>query len=254
MGRDSIYWMFSSSAQAVSALFAFLLAGIAVVQAMMADAQQRDDSLEEIHARLSREHYRRLIILADVAGAAIVLSLLLVFLNGSSQGPNPIAIGLVSLVDVSAILGTIWFVVWMVNPDRYRRTAKVLVAEETHKLGLPAPTQDPREFFAAFVKLEAAVRRISEARSLDWQSTGATRVGYSFRQMINTLQHNQVITPDFHRELLELSRYRNLIFHGREDRVDESLLRRTRDALAQATALEKAISLRRKPSPASRPQ
>jgi len=246
MGRENIYWMFSASAQAISALFAFLLAGFALVQAMMESAQERDDSLLEIHSRLQRDHYSRIMLLAVVAGAAIILSLLLVFFNSIGDGPSPIAILLVSLLDLAAIIGSIWFVVWIINPQKYRHAAKGLVEEEKQQMGLPPPTGDPHEFFAVFVRLETTVRRILQRKKLYVPSLGAPRMSYSFRQMIDALYRNGIIAEDLYQELQQINKYRNIIFHGHEDRVDELMLRKTKAALSQVSKLEKGLRLTRK--------
>ena len=189
MGNDNIYWLFSASAQAISALFAFLLAGFALVQAMMESAQQRDDTLQEVHTRLQRDHYRRLVLLAVITGMAIILSLVLVFVNPLIE-PQPIIVGFVALLDIVAIIGAIWFVVWIINPDRYKVAAKELIKEDKQKQGLSQPTVDPSKFFTEFVQLEKIVRDVLMKKRL-YESRDTNRMIFSFRQMIDTLHHSK---------------------------------------------------------------
>src|SRR5437899_9468096 len=80
--QQNVYWIFSSSAQSVSAFIAFLLAGYAFVHTVMEGVQQRDDSLIEVHHALRRQYYSRVRWLALVTGAAIIASLAMVYLNG----------------------------------------------------------------------------------------------------------------------------------------------------------------------------
>ncbi len=55
---DNLYWLFSSAAQSLAALVGLLVTGLALVQAMMENAEQKDDTLTEIHARLQASYYR----------------------------------------------------------------------------------------------------------------------------------------------------------------------------------------------------
>jgi len=239
MGRDNIYWLFSASAQAISALFAFLLAGFALVQAMMESAQQRDDTLQEVHTRLQRDYYRRLVLLAVVTGTAIILSLALVFVNPLVVKPLPVIVGFVALLDITAIVGAIWFVVWIINPDRYMVAAKELIKEGKQELGLAVPTADPATFFTIFVQLEKIIRSLLKRKRLYEPSVTTARMSYSFRQMIDALYQSEIISQDFYNELQQINKYRNIIFHGHENRVDESMLQRTIAALAQAKVIDK---------------
>ena len=60
MTNDNIYWLFSAAAQSISAFVAFLLTGYALVHTLMEAAREKDDTLEEIHAALSKKYHRRL--------------------------------------------------------------------------------------------------------------------------------------------------------------------------------------------------
>ena len=82
MNDENIYWLFSSSAQAIATFVAFLLAGYTLVHTMMESVQQRDDTLQEIHAALIRQYYRQIRALALITGAAVLGSLAMRYLNG----------------------------------------------------------------------------------------------------------------------------------------------------------------------------
>lgn len=242
MNKDNVYWLFSSSAQTISALFAFLLAGFALVQAMMESSQQRDDSLIEIYSQIKRNHYRRFILLAVITGLAIVLSLVVVYLNRFEVRNWIVLTTSATFVDLAAIIGAITFVIYIINPDRYERTARKLMRE----YGQDDQTADPREFFEIFVKLEIIIRKILIQRDLYETSNSSSKILYSFRQMIFVLFQNQIITTALYTDLQKISKYRNVIFHGHETTVNVSMLKQTKEVLDR---MEEILSKLNLPTP-----
>lgn len=55
-------------------------------------------------------------------------------------------------------------------------------------------------------------------------------MSYSFRQMIEALLQNEVIDRVFFNELLKISKYRNLVFHGHVDQAEKEMVERVRTA------------------------
>src|SRR5690606_24978207 len=100
-----------------------------------------------------------------------------------------------------------------------------------HEAPQGAPDQSSAsEFFDAFLHLERLVRDFLRARDLYIPSRGAARMSYSFRQMIEALRQHEIIDRSCFNELLELNRYRNLVFHGHLDQADATMVSRARDA------------------------
>lgn len=158
MNNDNLYWLFSAAAQSISAFVAFLLTGYALVHTLMEGAREKDDSLEEIHVALKKKYHSRLTLLAGVTGLAIVFSLLMVFLNRwSFQGKN-FLIGVTTVVDLLAIIGGLAFVVSIVNPARYEKTATRVLEEEKQELQLSGQRTSSWEFFEEFRRLERLIR------------------------------------------------------------------------------------------------
>src|SRR5215216_1059600 len=118
MNDENIYWLFSSSAQAIATLVAFLLAGYTLVHAMMESIQQRDDALEEIHAALIRQYYRQIRALAVLTGVAVVGSLAMLYLNGFTWPLKQVAVAVAALADIAAIGWGIAFVIHIIDPDK----------------------------------------------------------------------------------------------------------------------------------------
>lgn len=231
VSTDHIYWTFSAASQSIAAFVALLLTGYALVHALMESARDRDDTLDEVHAELRTTCHKRLRSLAWLTGAAVVLSLVVVYVNRPSAPPPFSALIAVALIDLAAVIFGLAFVVSIVNPAKYQKAAEKVLEHEARQ---DAPVQSSAsEFFDAFLHLERLVRDFLRARDLYVPSRGAARMSYSFRQMIDALRQNEVIDRSFFKELLELNRYRNLVFHGHLEQADATMVNRARDAAAK---------------------
>lgn len=236
MNTDYIYWTFSSAAQSVSAFVAFLLTGYALVHALMESARERDDSLDEVHTSLRSTYHYRLTALAWLTGAAIAFSLVVVYFNRPDAAVPGWSLALVAGIDLAAVIGGLWFVVSIIDPRKYQKAAeKVLKESPIAVSGNVAPAAD---FFAAFLHLERLVRDYLKERDLYVPSRGGPRMSYSFRQMTEALFQNEKIDRQFFDELLEINKYRNLVFHGHVEQADVTMLRRVQSAIERVGRLE----------------
>ena len=148
MQNDSLYWFFSSSAQAIAALVAFLLAGLALVQAMMDNAQQRDDSLVDIHVRLQVLNYRTFKILIIGTGLAVGFSLAMLIVNADSSPWKFLGAVLVGLLNIVVIAVAIGFILKIVDPQKYQVAAQKIMEDDRKRLNLPEPVVADKDFFA----------------------------------------------------------------------------------------------------------
>ena len=231
MQTDSLYWLFSSSAQAISALVAFLLAGLALVQAIMENAQQRDDTLVEIHARLQAIHYRFFKLVAIGTGFAVGLSLSMLVVNAYSFPGKMWAAAIIALFNLVVLGGAIAFVLRIIDPDRYQVTAQNIIEQDRKKYKLPKPVVADKEFFSEFVKLESDVRDFLKLKRQFLSNQDSPRLSFSFRQMIDTLHRNELISSYFYEDLERINRYRNLVFHGQAHETDKEMVDRIKAAL-----------------------
>jgi hypothetical protein len=230
MNNDYIYWTFSSAAQSISAFIALLLAGYALVHNLMEAARERDDTLEEIHSELRLSYHKRLTALAWLTGSAVILSLVVVYLNRSTVPVSDWALLVVGCLDILAVIGGVAFVVSIVDPRKYQKAAeKALEQAQVIVSGIPQATP-AAEFFDAFLHLERLIRDYLKEKDLYVPSRGAPRMSYSFRQMIEALLQNELIDRQFMNELLEINKYRNLVFHGHVGSADQSMVQRVRAA------------------------
>jgi hypothetical protein len=228
---DYIYWTFSAAAQSIAAFVAFLLTGYALVHALMEAAREKDDSLEDIHSALRLTYHKRLTILAWLTGAAVISSLVVVYLNRSNAAVSGWLIALVSVVDLAAIVGGLAFVISVVDPRKYQKAAERVL--EQQKPGPLARATPAAEFFDAFLHLERLIRDYLRQRDLYVPSRGAPRMSFSFRQMIEALLQNEKIDRAFFEELMEINKYRNLVFHGHIDTADPKMVEGVRRASAR---------------------
>lgn len=237
MNNDHIYWVFSSAAQSIAAFVAFLLTGFALVHTLMEAAREKDDTLEEIHAALRRKYHGRLTLLAWFTGLAVILSLITVFAN---RWEFPLKVWLLSVsavVDLVAIVGGLAFVVSIVNPAKYERAAAKELRDKKGELRLSGKGTSATRFFEEFRHLERLVRDYLRDRELYVPSRGAPRMSFSFRQMIEALLQNERVESAFCEELIEINKYRNLVFHGHVEEADDAMVERVRAAAARIKEL-----------------
>ena len=228
--QENFYWLFSSSAQTISAFVAFLVTGFALVLNMMDALQQKDETLEEIHIKLKSDYYKKIKFLAIITGLAIIFSLWMVFLNGGNSQHKCWLFILTAVLNAVAIIVGILFVIAIINPAKYRKAAKEIIKEEKLEDSSKPNTIDQATFMTDFIHLEKTVRDKLQSRQLYVPYGDTPKMVYSFRQMINALNQNELINRKELYELLEINKYRNLVFHGHQDKVDIGMLHRVNAA------------------------
>ncbi|MBU0477047.1 hypothetical protein KKC91_00545 [bacterium] len=228
MNNDHIYWLFSAAAQSISAFIAFLLTGYALVHTFMENAREKDDTLEEINAVIGQEYHTRLTLLVWITGLAIIFSLTTVFLNRWEFSSKISLMIITTVLDLIAIIGGMAFVVSIVNPSAYEKTATKILKEKKKELNLTDNIITSSKFFEKFLHLERLIREYLRDRKLYVPSRGVQRMSFSFRQMIEALLQNKKIDASFYEELLQINKYRNLVFHGHVKNADQTMVDRVR--------------------------
>lgn len=236
--QENIYWLFSSSAQTISAFVAFLITGFTLVISLLDGLQQMDETLEEIHDRLKGNYYKRIRILAITTGVAIIMSLWMVYLNAGSWSWKPFLFILTAIINSISILIGILFVVSIINPSKYKRTARELIKEDKKEFSLTGNQVDQLSFMTAFISLEKQVRDYLIKRQLYIPYGDTPKMVYSFRQMVTALYQNEIIDRKTLNDLMQINKYRNLVFHGHEDTVDKGMLDRVK---TMQTVIEKLV-------------
>ncbi|MEK8029267.1 hypothetical protein AACH06_00420 [Ideonella sp. DXS29W] len=245
MNTDYIYWTFTAAAQCVSTFVALLLTGYALVLSQIEAARERDDSLQELHAVLRASYHARLTVLAWMTALAVVLSLLVVWVNRTDHVTPGWLMSAAAFFDIVAIVAGLGFVVTIIDPAKYQKAAERQLdqlEQQQHLLQQAQPYREARDslpaadFLRAFRQLERAMRE--QLRRLDLIGQGPDeKLAGSVRQMAATLLDNGSIDEALHAELLELGRYRNLIFHGNVDEADASMLDRVTRAIGMIRSI-----------------
>jgi uncharacterized protein YutE (UPF0331/DUF86 family) len=217
---DRYYWLFSSSSQSIAAFVAFLLTGYALVLNLLENVQRNDPTLSEIHDSLKDKYFHRLKWVSIITGASIMFNLLCILLNGFTDKFIPYVMGFTFLITLLSIILGLYFVITIINPNRYKIAAKKLLKDYSKE----EESIDEGEFFKEFVKLESKIRDILISKQFYIQNGKNLRMDFSMRQMINALYENELITRYFYEKLLKLNKYRNLIFHGHETKVYQSVM------------------------------
>ena len=238
MNTDYIYWTFTAAAQCVSTFVALLLTGYALVLSQIESARDRDDSLQELHEGLRASYHARLTVLAWLTALAVVLSLLVVWVNRTDHVTPGWLMSAAAFFDIVAIVAGLGFVVTIIDPAKYRKAAERELEQQQQE----QPYAEAREqasaedFFRAFRQLERALRE--QMRRLDLiTNDGEGKNAGSVRQMAGALLDNGTIADEFHVELLELAKYRNLLFHGHVGEADAGMLERVTNATARVRQL-----------------
>lgn len=230
--QENYYWLFSSSSQTISAFVAFLVTGFALMLNIMDSQQQKDETLEDIHDKLKIKYYNRICILLVLTGIAIVSSLLMVYINGEILENKSIYFYSTVAINISAIIVAISFVIEIINPKKYAKVAREIIKDEKMEDSTKDNKIDHTIFINEFIELEKSIREKLKMLDLYVPSSDSTKMAYSFRQMINSLMINGLIQKDAYDNLLIVNKYRNLVFHGHQDKVDGGMLNKLRDASA----------------------
>ncbi len=233
MHSESLYWLFSASAQSVSAFMGLLLAGLSIVFSAMDTLQAQDESLKEINGMLKAKYHKWLTWLSCIAAVAIILSFVMLFVN-----PYPVrlksAIAVVTtvLVGISITCG-LAFVVNILDPDRYKKESREALQRRSLIAEPSGETSTSKEFFREFVRLERTARALVFSLHDIFPDTRL-----SFTQMIETLAREDILSHGEVEHLLELQQYRNLVVHGHLDEVDVRMVKEVKMA---ATRLEDCL-------------
>jgi hypothetical protein len=221
---DSFYWLFSSIAQTIASFVAFLLTGFALVLNMMDSLEQKDETLAEIHIRLKKSCYNRIILLSVISALAIIFSLSMLYVNKIDLTLKPALFLITSALSLLAIILAIAFVLSIINPERYKTAAKEILKEDKEEFSRSGNTVDQVNFLHEFADLEKHMRYIIKNHNL--QPVDTARQPNSFRQMASTLYENELISREMLYELLQINKYRNLVYHGHLTKVDQAMLDR----------------------------
>ncbi|MBB6112309.1 hypothetical protein SAMN05421821_11737 [Mucilaginibacter lappiensis] len=222
-GADNVYWLFSSSAQAIAAFIGFLAAGFFFSYDLMDKQVEKDETLEVIYVDIKNQYFKRLKALFILTGFSILLSLGVVFINGYDFGIYNLVIAIiVGLVNVVTVVWAITFVIFIIDPDKVKKTVEKLIKEDG---GVFEPTQGVSltraKFLESFTELETLLRDLAKKYKLE--AFGRFRDFMPLGQIIRSLYERGAITRESLRELSEMNKIRNLVAHGEINNIEQRI-------------------------------
>jgi hypothetical protein len=168
-------------------------------------------------------------VLAWLTATAVLLSLLVVWINRSTlPPPNPL-MATAAALDLLAIVAGLAFVVAIIDPGKYQKAAEREL-EAQQGSGVERKVTTSAEFFRVYRKLEKVLRDLL----MRMQLAGTDRDAGSLRQMAARLLENDLVDDEFYNELMQISKYRNLLFHGDMPEADFAMVERIRGATTRS--------------------
>lgn len=223
-GPDNIYWLFSSSAQAIAAFIGFLAAGFFFSYDRMDKHVEKDETLEDIYVEIKKQYYKRITTLFVLTALSIIMSLATVYLNGLDLGFWNIVIRiLVALLNIVTIIWAIVFILFIIDPSKVQKTADKLIKQNENvneKDSLQTMTRG--DFIDKFIELEKLLRYLAEKYQLSVEINSKYRT-LPLHEIIRGLHRRGVIDSKQFSELLEVNKVRNLAVHGEIHNVDPKL-------------------------------
>lgn len=236
---DNIYWLFSSSAQAIAAFIGFLATGFFFVYERIDRIVEKDETLEEIYEVIRKNYYRRLVVLFILTGLSIILSLLLVFLNGFDLCcfGNFLRIS-VALLNIITIVWAIAFIIFIIDPNTVKKIAEKLIKENEASFKSTKPNSITRgEFIDRFIELEKILRELAAKYQITFVTDSRYGKFLPLGEIIRRLNEREIYNRDTMTKLLEISKLRNLAAHGQISNVESGIGESIEELLNQLSNL-----------------
>lgn len=233
MSTDYVYWTFTAAAQCVSTFVALLLTGYALVLSQIEAAREHDDSLQELHTVLRASYHARLTVLAWLTALAVILSLLVVWDNRSDHLAPAWLMAAAAAFDIVAMVAGLAFVVTIIDPAKYQKAAERELEQQAQQQqqqdnasANASTVTSAEDLFRAFRQLERALREQLRRLDLPVGEREDGKYAGSVRQMAGALLDHGAINEELHAELLQLGKYRNLVYHGHVRQARSSMVER----------------------------
>jgi hypothetical protein len=218
--QENIYWLFSTSAQAIAAFIGFLAAGFFFAYDRIDSQVGKDETLEEIYEDIKKQYFTRLRILFMLTGLSIVLSLLVVYMNGFEVGMAGYAFYVfVGLLNLFTIIWAIYFVVFIVNPQTEKKTAEKLIKQnEVYFVPTAGKSLTRMQFVDKYLHLERILRDLYKP-----YSKGHDENHMPMGEIILALYQRGILTDVQSEDLKKVTKLRNLAVHGNTQSVEEHI-------------------------------
>lgn len=237
--QESLYWLFSASAQSIATFVAFLIAGYSLVYNIMDNLEQEDDSIGELHFDIKQGYYSKIKVISYLTGITIIFNLLMLFLNRYDFIFKNNLVVITVLLSITTIILGLRFVIKIIDPNKYKKAAERIIKKDGFEV--TGDKVDKADFFNLFLKLKNRLREIIKIKQLEVKSVYENDIP-GFREMIDSLLYNELIDKKLYEELKKVGQYRNLVYHGHIDKVDQGMVNKLKRALEEINNLYDSIS------------
>ena len=221
INQENLYWLFSASAQSIATFFAFLIAGYTLFVSMMDGLREKDDSLFDIVEEEKKLIFQKIKQLSIIVGSSLILNLSMIYANSIDFNIKADLIIVTLLTTAIAIIFGTWMVILIINPKKNKLIAAKLIYRQ-ESFNQTGSKRNEQEFFSNFIKLEKELRDYIEKEQIIIKSRQPEVP--TFREIVNHFYYTEMINTGIYNELLELNKYRNLLFHGHLNEASETMV------------------------------
>ena len=212
MDRNALDWLFSTAPQALAALVGLIFAGVSFIVGAIDKQMRQDASSEDIFMTMKKQIHSDMKLLFRLSGVSIIADLVLLALNPIQEGltfsfdgsfsPYLTFASIILLMNLAALIFSLWFIIKVASPDFFSKTVKQL--SDLEREG----DVDVKDYLMAYIEMEKALR----ALPIFYVPQGEKQ--HSVTEMLRELKYRQLLDARDVDEMFELTRLRNLIMHG----------------------------------------
>ena len=245
LDANAYFWFYGAAAETIGGFAGLLLAGYAIVLTLTGRVEETDDTYAEINQKLKAGYYQQVRSLAVLVGISVVTNLVSLAISNVQYPLKWIVLTTSLGLCCFIILLGLGFVVRMIDPNKYVRTARRIVEDEDKRATLSGEKASAGDFLNEFVKLENAINELLDRSKIEKSHEFLRTYRPSFRMMLDLLLWNELVGYAEYLNLRAIGQYRNAVVHGKVSQVDGAYLMKIR----RAAAAIKVISKERTPGP-----
>lgn len=220
---ENLYWLFSASAQSIATFFAFMLAGYTLFISNLNNISNSDESLIDIIEVEKKEIFKLIVTLSYIVCLSLVLNLTMIYLNGIENDLKPFLFIVTFISTIVSIIMGIIVVIYIISPNKITKIASNMIYKNTSYDQKDSIKSD-KDFFSQFIQLENTLRKYVESKDIIIKSK--YQKFPSLREIINRFFYLEIINRDELNSLLDINKYRNLLFHGQIEKSSQVMIDR----------------------------
>lgn len=222
MDKETLYWLFSTAPQALAAIIGIVFTGLFFMSGNIDSRVREDPTLSEIGEAAKAIMHRNMKVIAVFNVVAIVFDLILIAVTEclmcAWSNWKDALVGVFSVLNLSAIIITFYYVFDIINPKYFDKIANNLSKE--YQQG----TVNPYEFVKNFSEFEKAAR--------DKLHLNQSERYIPIHEILNMLIANRTLSREDIRDFSDMRKIRNLILH---EHYNQQVSRDLNDELIRIT-------------------